>query len=221
MTATDESDDDARSRARSEGNEMPVHIAVSDPLPVYRRGLIATLRDAGFHSEAPDDLLAWIRQDHRRVVLLTLEAPSDWTLLAELRHTRPDLLVVAVLGDVSVQTHIRAIVAGAVAAVPRDASPEVVRRVFKEAVEGFSVLPVEVVQALAAPHHRPETGPTPAPHEVAWLRELASGLTVAHLAERSGYSERAMFRLLRDLYQRLEVRGRTEALIMAHQRGWL
>jgi DNA-binding NarL/FixJ family response regulator len=200
---------------------MLLRIAVSDPLPVYQRGLMATLGEAGFDSEAPDDLRTWIRQEHRRVVLLTLDVPSDWALLAELRHTRSDLVVVAVLTDVSVQSYVRAILAGAVTAIPRDASPKAVRRVFEEAVEGFSVLPVEVVQALAAPHQRVESGPTPAAHELDWLRELAGGATVTQLAERSGYSERAMFRLLRDLYQRLEVSSRTEALILAQQRGWL
>lgn len=200
---------------------MPVRIAVSDPLPVYRRGMMATLGEAGFNPEAPDDLLAWVRQEHRRVVLLTLDAPSDWTLLAELRHTRQDLLVVAILSDVSVRTYVNAITAGAAAAVPRDASPEAVRRVFEEAVEGFSVLPVEVVEALATPHRRTETRSAPAAHEVDWLRELAGGATIAQLAKNSGYSERAMFRLLRDLYQRLDVSTRTEALILAQQHGWL
>jgi DNA-binding NarL/FixJ family response regulator len=200
---------------------MPVRIAVSDPLPVYRRGIMATLGEAGFYPEAPDDLLAWIRQEHRRAILLTLDAPSDWTLLAELRYTRSDLVVVAVLSDVSVQSYVKAIITGAAAAVPRDASPEAVRRVFEEVVEGFSVLPVEVVQALAAPHRRIETGSVPAARELDWLRELAGGATVAQLAKNSGYSERAMFRLLRDLYQRMDVGTRTEALILAQQRGWL
>jgi DNA-binding NarL/FixJ family response regulator len=181
---------------------------------------VTPVSEAGFASEAPDDLRTWIRQEHRRVVLLTLDAPSDWALLAELRHTRSDLVLVAVLTEVNEQSYVRAILAGAVAAVPRDASPEALQRVFEEAVEGFSVLPVEVVRALAAPHQR-ESGPTPAVHELDWLRQLANGATVAQLAERSGYSERAMFRLLRDLYQRLEVSSRTEALILAQQRGWL
>jgi hypothetical protein len=52
---------------------MPVRIAVSDPLPVYRHGVMATLGEAGFAPEAPDDLLRWIRQEHRLVVLLTLD----------------------------------------------------------------------------------------------------------------------------------------------------
>jgi DNA-binding NarL/FixJ family response regulator len=208
-------------RCRAGASTMPVHIAVSDPLPVFRRGMIATLGEAGFDSETPDDLLAWIQQEHRRVVLLTLDAPTDWALLAELRHVRSDLVVVAVLTDVSVQAYVRAVVTGAAAAVPRDASPQAVRRVFEEAVEGFSVLPMEVVKALAEPHRREELGPMPPTHELEWLRELAGGVTVAQLALRSGYSERAMFRLLRDLYKRLNVSSRTEALILAQQRGWL
>jgi DNA-binding CsgD family transcriptional regulator len=57
--------------------------------------------------------------------------------------------------------------------------------------------------------------------EIEWLRTLAAGSTVARLAEGVGYSERAMFRLLRDLYQRLGVKSRTEALMLAQQQGWL
>ena len=52
-------------------------------------------------------------------------------------------------------------------------------------------------------------------------RELAGGVTVAQLAAQVGYSERMMFRLLRELYDRLHVRGRTDALMLARERGWL
>jgi len=41
------------------------------------------------------------------------------------------------------------------------------------------------------------------------------------IAERAGYSERMMFRLLRDLYQRWGVANRTEAIIHARDNGWL
>jgi DNA-binding CsgD family transcriptional regulator len=44
---------------------------------------------------------------------------------------------------------------------------------------------------------------------------------VVRLADRAGYSERAMFRLLRQLYLRIGARNRTEALMRAHERGWL
>jgi hypothetical protein len=61
--------------------------------------MIAILHDAGFEPEAPEDLMTWIKQDERRVAFLTLEAPHDWAVLAELRNASPDLIVVAVLAD--------------------------------------------------------------------------------------------------------------------------
>jgi DNA-binding NarL/FixJ family response regulator len=200
---------------------MPVRIAVSDPLPAFRRGLLATLSEAGFDPETPSDLLDWVRQQPRTVVLLTLATAADWSLLARLRQEGTDVLIVAVLSDASLTTYVRAVAAGAVTALPRDAAVEVVKHVFDEAVRGFSLLPVEVVQALAAPHQPTGDGPQLDARELGWLRELANGATVAQLAERSGYSERAMFRLLRELYGRLAVKNRTEALMVAQRRGWL
>jgi DNA-binding CsgD family transcriptional regulator len=41
------------------------------------------------------------------------------------------------------------------------------------------------------------------------------------VAERMGYSERAMYRLLRGLYERMGVKTRTEAVLKASRSGWL
>jgi DNA-binding NarL/FixJ family response regulator len=55
----------------------------------------------------------------------------------------------------------------------------------------------------------------------AWLRWLAGGGTVAALARSMGRGEPEMYRLLDEVYSRLGVRGRTEALLLACQRGLL
>jgi DNA-binding NarL/FixJ family response regulator len=200
---------------------MPVCIAVSDPLPLYRQGVLATLGSAGFGVETPEDLIDWVGQEPRTVVMLTLETRADWAMLERLQRVSPEVVVVAVLPDASVPYYVRAIVAGAVAVVPRDAAPATVLRVFEDALQGVSALPQNVVAALAAPHERSEHVPEPSDAELAWLRGLADGSTVAQLAERNGYSERAMFRMLRELYRKLEVKNRTEALMLAQRRGWL
>jgi DNA-binding NarL/FixJ family response regulator len=200
---------------------VSVRIAVLDPLPIYRRGMLATLGNPVFEPETSEDLLAWVRQERHGIVLLTVQQPRDWSLLAELCSTSPDLIVVAVLEDASTEAYIRAILAGAAVAVSRAAPPESVRQAFKQAVMGVSALPIAVVRALAMSRES-HTGVRPLPmHEVEWLRSLARGVTVAQLARRNGYSERAMFRLLRNLYDRLGVKGRTEALMLANRRGWL
>jgi DNA-binding NarL/FixJ family response regulator len=200
---------------------MFVRLAVSDPLPVYRQGVMAALGEAGFESEAPDDLLEWARHDERRVILLTVHAAADWTLLADLSQIRPTLVVVAVLDDASVAGYVRALSAGAAGAVPRDASPAVIRAAFEAAVNGDTLLPIEVVRALAAQPQSPQPAGEPSTREIGWLRDLAQGLSVARLANRAGYSERMMFRLLRDLYTKLGAANRTEALIRARDRGWV
>lgn len=200
---------------------MSVRVAVWDPLPAYRRGVISILREAGFETEAPEDLMTWIRQEQRRVVLLTLETPPDWAVLADLRRASLDLIVVAVLAEDTVQSYVRAILAGALVAIPRSAPAESIRRVFEEAVNGASMLPIEVIRALAASSKGSTDKPPLSEQEIEWLRMLVRGVSVARIADANGYSERAMFRLLRELYQRMGTKNRTEALLFASHHGWL
>jgi DNA-binding NarL/FixJ family response regulator len=183
---------------------------------------MAVLSDTGFEPQTPEELLSWIRVEQRPVVLLSLLSSDDWRLLARLLEARADTMVIAVLADASTRSHVQAILGGAVAAVSRDALPETVRKVFEAAVAGKSILPVEVVRGLTTsqPTHEEDEW-VPSPQEVGWLREMAFGTTVARLADRAGYSERAMFRQLRELYVRMGARNRIEALIQAHERGWL
>jgi len=54
--------------------------------------------------------------------------------------------------------------------------------------------------------------------EAEWLDALARGATVVSLADDYGYSERVMFRRLRDLYERL---GASKPLRGPDQRGAL
>jgi DNA-binding NarL/FixJ family response regulator len=201
---------------------MTVRMAVVDPLPMFQRGIMVTLGEARFDPEAAVDLLGWAQREPPRVVLLSLLSSSDWVLLAELRKVAQGLLTIAVLTDASTTAYVRAVMSGAAAVLPRNASVEMVRQVVDAVVAGQTLLPVEVVQALADHRNLPaEQGAAPSAREVEWLRALATGVTVANMAARFGYSERAMFRLLRDLYERMQVGSRTEALMKAQEQGWL
>jgi DNA-binding NarL/FixJ family response regulator len=96
------------------------------------------------------------------------------------------------------------------------------RQVFEAAVSGTSQLPTEVVRVLLSRGEPvPDSSEMPSPREAEWLQQLANGLTVAQLADQTGYSERAMYRLLRSLYAKLGVKTRMEALMFARERGWL
>lgn len=201
---------------------MSVRVAVSDPLPLFRQGVMACLDDLLVETETPADLRTWAHGTDRRVILLTLQSAADWELLADLCQVPDDVVIVAVLEDATVAGYLRAITAGASGAIPRTASISSLRAAFRAAVEGSTLLPTAVVRALA--DQGSENAPTAdhlSPQEIGWLRDLANGMSVGRIAEDTGYSERMMFRLLRDLYVRLGTRNRTEALMLARQRGWI
>lgn len=200
---------------------MRVRIAICDPLPVFRRGLQAILRDAGIEAEAPDDLLAWVRDEQRKMVILTVRTPHDWALLAELHRIQVDTLVVAILDEASISARIRAFTLGAVAAVPRDAAAQAMQEAFVAALDGKALVPLDVLRALTSLTREGQESATPTEAEQEWLRHLASGKTIHELASNAGYSERMMFRLLRDLYTKIGAKNRVEALMRARDAGWL
>jgi DNA-binding NarL/FixJ family response regulator len=205
---------------------MRIRVAVWDPLPVYRRGIMATLNDVGLQvdgPEEPDDIVAWSAGKERRATLITVDATSGqgWNAIARLRELQSRPVVLALLADGTVESYLRAMATGASSAVARNAAPELLRQVFLEALRGRSLLPTEVVMALVA-----EIGPTraqerPADQYLEWLRTLSRGVSIVELANTIGYSERAMYRQLRDLYVTMGVSNRTEALMKASRHGWV
>jgi DNA-binding NarL/FixJ family response regulator len=199
---------------------MFVRIAVADPLPIFRRGVMAILRDAGFEPETPDDPLAWARDQDAKALIITLSSEADWELLGELHRSTAETLLVALLDRVTLEASVRAVRAGAACILPRDASPAVLSEAFRAVTNGQSLIGLDVLRALAAGEAPPaEEGPSF--EERRWLRALSAGATVNRLAAEVGYSERMMFRLLRELYVRIGAQGRTDALIMAQAKGWL
>lgn len=53
------------------------------------------------------------------------------------------------------------------------------------------------------------------------LQALAHGSTVHELAQEVGYSERELFRILADLYRRMGVSNRSEAIVQVAMWGFL
>ncbi|WP_181958015.1 response regulator transcription factor [Nonomuraea mesophila] len=189
---------------------------------MYRQGVAAVLSTAGYVVESPADLLAWVRQERRGVVLLTLVREQDWELLGRLRDTGGAHGVIVLLVEESAVLGTRAVRAGARSVLPREVTATALRRTVEATFDGQAVLPAEVVTALVTGVHQDGTSPgTLSPHQLSWLRQLAGGATVAELAGRAGYSERAMFRLLQALYREMGVTTRIQAIVRAQERGWL
>lgn len=199
---------------------MSIPVAVVDPLPPYRAGLVSALAEAGFAPEEPPDLSSWLQQDGCRAVVITVDSPDERGRLAELRAAKADVLLVGLISEPRLDTCLQTLKLGGCSVMSRQAPPQAVVRALEAALERQSVLPLDVAQSLAAAHvdrcelHVNED-------ELAWLRALAHGTTVCRLAAEAGYSEREMYRRLAGLYRRLQAANRAEALVQAARLGLL
>ncbi|MGH9380716.1 MAG: hypothetical protein ACRD2Z_08905 [Thermoanaerobaculia bacterium] len=103
--------------------------------------------------------------------------------------------------------------------LPLRARPEILVEAIRAAVRGMVIMSAEVVRrVLASASVRPIPEWLSDP-EVALLARLACGATIETLTREFGYSERAMYRRLKQLCQRLGVSGRVDAIGLAAQWG--
>lgn len=194
-----------------------MRVAVCDSASSYRRGLGAVFAAAGYAVQEVDD----VRAQDVDAVVYTIRSASDWQVLREVASGNPDVKLVALLVDPTPDRHAEALRQGAHAAVAWEAAPESICSVVAAALAGTTLLPTSVARAIA--------GSAPAPYdpewitedEIGWLRLLAGGATVQQLADKIGYSERALYRLLHGLYGRMRVSNRTEAILQASRWGLL
>jgi DNA-binding NarL/FixJ family response regulator len=193
-----------------------VRVAVIDRAPAYRRGLELALSDTGYRVEQPKDIDRWAKAPGVRALVAACRSASEARRLALMRARGTDAVAVALLGEDSPAAYREVLETGVEAAVPRDAPLDRIVEVVGAALDGRTILPTEVVRSLA----RGEQDEEGIDEEHAdWLRALARGATVEELAESVGYSERAMYRQLRQLYEQLGAGNRTEALLEALRRG--
>lgn len=187
-----------------------------DHSPAYRRGLELAFSEAGYEVDTPGDMGGWAASPGVRVLVATCRSGAEARRLALARARGTDAVAVALLGDESPVAYREVLETGVEAAVARDAPLDCIVAVVRAALKGRTVLPSSVARTLA---RASENGGSFEDQHADWLRALARGVTVEELAESVGYSERAMYRQLRQLYERLGARNRTEALLQALRRG--
>lgn len=198
-----------------------VRVAVVDPLPMFRRGMVSALTDAGYDVHCPGDVVAWAacRPLSLLTVLLTVDGEAECKLLGQLTAgPRP----VPVIALVDPTWSVRAARAGATSVLPRGVDVPVLLRTVESTLEGQSVMPAGVMAQISfAPGRGADEAGRVSAAGAEWLRQLAAGATVAQLADRHRYSERAMFRMLKTLYREMGVKGRLEAIMRAREMGLL
>jgi hypothetical protein len=72
---------------------------VTNPVALYRRGLVASLLEAGYAAEEPEDVFAWAERPGLRAVVLTISDSSELEVVTGLRDRWPDLVVLVLLTE--------------------------------------------------------------------------------------------------------------------------
>ena len=143
--------------------------------------------------------------------------------MAAKMEPRPEVLVISSLGD---ESHVvRALEAGASGYLLKDETPEAIGVAALKVLDGESpISPAIAVHLLK--RFRPVAAPAPQEHplsdrEVDILKLIAKGLRHDEVADTLGLRYSTVVSYVRDIYRKLAVHSRTEALFEARQLGLL
>lgn len=178
--------------------------------------------DLGFTTVTFPDFESWRPGRGGRAAIVF--APDDETIdaIVGFAAEHPHIPVVAVVPGLDLASFAEVLRAGAWGAVDDSDSESELLDAITSALSDRVSVPLAIMRAMAQRiPPPPEVDAIVDETEASWLRSLASGETVAALADRIGYSERETYRLLGALYQKLGVTNRTEAIIWATRHGIL
>ncbi|MCA1188299.1 MULTISPECIES: hypothetical protein [unclassified Saccharopolyspora] len=202
-----------------EATRNPI-VLIAHGVPAYRCGLALGLRNSApdafeVRESTPADAAERTGWD-----ACLVEVPCrDLAALAALRRARPDGVLIALLDAAGPDDYRAALRLGADSAAAQDADLDEIISVLRLALRGDVLLPRGVARALCTGPSRPPGAVQLTGVDRDLLTRLAMGNPVADIAKSTGYSERQMYRLVREIYHRLGSRNRSEAIATATRWG--
>ena len=195
-------------------------VGVCGAPPLYVAGLRAHAAVNGYQFDAVADPWAWASGRSDPTFLVGVRSDGDLRIVDDLKSDFPEAIVVTIIDDCGISPICDSLKAGAVGCVTWDTTGDELLLILGAALKRKTVVPTEVAVALARESHgvKPELLEE---NELGWLQSLAARTTVAKLGHQAGFSEREMYRRLRDVYRKMGVTNRTDALLKASRLGWL
>ena len=193
---------------------------------LFRSNRIAALQPVNFAVDVASGMRA-LERFRPKLLLVDLGLPdgegTQLIAMAAKMEPRPEVLVISSLGD---ESHVvRALEAGASGYLLKDETPEAIGVAALKVLDGESpISPAIAVHLLK--RFRPIAAPAPQEHplserEVDILKLIAKGLRHDEVADTLGLRYSTVVSYVRDIYRKLAVHSRTEALFEARQLGLL
>jgi two-component system nitrate/nitrite response regulator NarL len=207
-----------------------IRIVVIDDHPLFVRGLelllpqvsdgraavVATSSDAA-------SAAGLVRRTVPDLVLVDVHMPPPGGLRAmtAVRRAEPRCRVLAMSGDNDPAVAVEALRAGAAGFLPKSSEPADLVHPLLAAMDGWAVLPANVLAALTAEAGGGRLDVRLDENEQRLLRMIAAGSSTLEIAARLHLSERTVKRQTATLLRRLRVSTRTEAAALAGSAGLL
>ncbi len=207
---------------------VPIRVAIADDHKVVRVGLeqlLATFGDVETVGAASGgaDAIALCERERPDVLLLDLSMPDvdGIEVTRRLRDAAVPTRVVVFTSFSDRDRIVRALDAGAIGYLLKDAEPDEIHGAIQAAARGGSPLaPRAAAELLADRRARPsEVELTAREREVLGL--VVEGLANKQIARRMGISEKTVKGHLTNLFQRIGVADRTQAALWAERSGIL
>jgi DNA-binding NarL/FixJ family response regulator len=210
---------------------LPIRVLIADDHPVVRVGLrhmleakedLAVVGEAESASEAVE----LIRRLEPDVTMLDLEMEdvSNIEALRAVRAVAPRARIIVYTAFDEVELVMEAVALDVQGYLPKGASaPEIVRAIRSVRAGGTFLEPR--IAAILLKHMRSNGATRPerdlSARELQVLRELSDGKSNRCIADRLFISERTVKFHIRSITRKLKARNRTEAVLIASQRGLL
>lgn len=200
---------------------QPLRIIIADDHALFRQGLRTQLKlQPGItvvaEVERADELQAALARTPCDVLLLDLQ--MERSSLVDIADLVPRCAVVVVTASERADDAVAAIRAGARAVVFKRFAIETLMEAITSVIEGRAWLPPELQQDLA--DRLQERGADPiTPREREIIRYVALGMRNAEVAKTLAISEVTVKSHLNNIFQKLNLRGRTELALYAIRVG--
>ncbi|WP_406084262.1 response regulator transcription factor [Micromonospora zamorensis] len=186
-------------------------------LPITTDGRAEVVASTGDAAAAAALVSRW----HPDLTLVDLHMPPPGGVRAvgAIRRTTPRVRVVAMSGSADPASALEALRAGAEGFLPKTSEPEELLPPLLAVLEGWAVLPAELLHAMLRP-----TRATPVDldgEERRLLRAIAVGRNTIEIADELHVSERTVKRMTAALLRKLRVSNRAEAAALAGHAGLL
>lgn len=198
-------------------NELTV--AVIEDLPALRRGLASLVTEQGIEVVEPEDPTAWVTAQAQPIVLVGARGPEQLRALTHLVASQPALAAVVVVAELTEVAARTAVLAGASGVVGEDAEGAELADALRLAARSVCNVAVATVRAWAAGGEPLEPPVALAKDDLEILHRLAEGKTVVQIGHELAVPERTLHRRLVELYKRMSVENRHQAVSAAANWG--